>query len=128
MSSRESDLAQRELVVGVAAHLGREVEGHREPGLAVLYEVLEAGVGLHGGPEARVLAHGPWSATVHARVHAPRVRKLPGIRQPLGVLEVLAQVLGSVDRLYLDAGLRAAFVYVHGTSLIAPCPTILLAR
>src|SRR3712207_8337963 len=60
-------------MVGVASHLGRQVEGDGEARLAVGREVLEAGVGLFGGPEASVLAHGPGPAAVHARVDASRV-------------------------------------------------------
>ena len=39
--------------VRVVAHLGRQVEGDRQPGLALLEEVAEAPVGLLGGREAR---------------------------------------------------------------------------
>jgi hypothetical protein len=115
-------------VVRVAAHLGREVEGDGEPGLAVLYKVLEAGVGLTGGGEAGVLAHGPGSAAVHARVDAAGVRVLARITEPLGVVELFSQVLGPVDGFDLDPGLRAALVDVHCPSLIRLSVAILLAR
>ena len=106
-------------VVRVAAHLRGKVEGHGEPGLAVLGEVLEAGVGLSGRAETRVLAHGPRPAAVHARVGAAGVRVLARISQFLGVVEAF-QVLGLVEGLDLDPGLRTAlvpaFLGVHGAS------------
>ena len=58
------------VVVGVVAHLRRQVEGHREAGLALLQQVAVALVGLLGGAEAGVLAHGPEAAAVHGRLHA----------------------------------------------------------
>ena len=48
--------------VGVVAHLGRQVEGDRQAGLALLEEVAEALVGLGGRREAGVLAHRPEAA------------------------------------------------------------------
>ena len=54
-----TDLAGRELGVGVVAHLGGQVEGHRQAGLALVEQVPEALVGLRRGGEAGVLAHGP---------------------------------------------------------------------
>ena len=54
-----ADLALRLGRVGVVAHLGRQVEGDRQAGLALLEQVAEALVGLLGGREARVLAHRP---------------------------------------------------------------------
>ena len=64
--------------IGVVAHLGRQVERHRQPGLALLEEVPEAPVGLLGGREAGVLAHRPEAAPVHRRLDAPRERVLAG--------------------------------------------------
>ena len=46
-------LAQAERVVGVAAELGRQVEGHREPGRAVLDQVAVALVRLLGRSRSR---------------------------------------------------------------------------
>jgi hypothetical protein len=125
-----ADLAQAKLVVGVAAHLGGEVKGYGEAGLAVREKVLEAGVGLLGGAEARVLAHGPRPAAVHARVDTAGEGVLARFPELLGVVEVLSQVLGPIDWFDLDAGIRAPLVYVHAphTSLIRPCPAILQAR
>ena len=73
-----ADLALRLGCVGVVAHLGRQVEGDRQPGLALLEEVAEALVGLLGGREAGVLAHRPEAAAVHRRLDAPGERVLAG--------------------------------------------------
>ncbi len=73
-----ADLALRLGRVRVVAHLGRQVEGDRQPGLALLEEVAEAPVGLLGGREAGVLAHRPEPAAVHRRLDATGERVLPG--------------------------------------------------
>ena len=54
-------------VVGVVADLGGQVEGHGEAGGSLLEQVAVAPVGLGGGAEARVLAHGPEPAPVAGR-------------------------------------------------------------
>ena len=64
--------------VRVVAHLGRQVERDRQPGLALLEEVAEARVRLLGGGEARVLAHRPEAAAVHRRLDAAREGRLAG--------------------------------------------------
>ena len=106
-------------MVRVAPHLRGQVEGHGEPGLAVVYEVLEAGVRLAGRAETRVLAHGPRPAAVHARVGTAGVRVLSRISELLGVVEAF-EVLWLVEGLDLDPGLRTAlvpaFLGVHGSS------------
>ena len=71
-------LALRLRGVRVVAHLGRQVEGDREAGLALLQEVAEALVRLDGGREAGVLAHRPEAASVHRRLDAPGERGLAG--------------------------------------------------
>src|SRR5678816_908102 len=55
-----------------------QVEGHREPVLPGLEQVLVAGVRVGRGSEARELAHGPELGAVHARVGSARVRELTG--------------------------------------------------
>jgi hypothetical protein len=45
--------------VGIVSHLGRQIEGHREPGLPLLEEIAVALVGFLGGAETCILAHGP---------------------------------------------------------------------
>ena len=64
--------------VRVVAHLGRQVEGDRQPGLALLEEVAEAPVRLLGRREAGVLAHRPEAAAVHRRLDAAGERVLAG--------------------------------------------------
>ena len=65
-----SDLAERAGVVGVVAHQRGHVERGREPGLAVVEQVVEALVGLLAGAEAGELAHRPQPPAVHRLVHA----------------------------------------------------------
>ena len=90
-----ADLAHLALgpgVVGVVAHLGRQVEGARQPGLAGLEQELEALVGLLGRAEAGVLAHRPQLRAVHLGVDAPGVGERPRLAQLRGrvpALEVL---------------------------------------
>ena len=120
-------------MVGVAAHLRGEVEGDGEAGLAVLREVLEAGVGLLGGAETSVLAHGPGLAAVHGRVGAAGVGVLARVPELLGVVEAF-EIVGPVDGFDLDPGLRAtlvgAFLGVHCASspVVSGVLAILLAR
>ena len=64
--------------VGVVAHLGRQVERDRQPGLALLEEVAEPLVRLLGGREAGVLAHRPEAAPVHRRLDAAGEGRLAG--------------------------------------------------
>ena len=78
-----ADLAGGELGIGVVAHLGGQVEGDGEAGLALLEQVAEAFVGLGRGGEAGVLAHRPQSAAVHRRLHATREGELAGHPQGL---------------------------------------------
>ena len=65
-------------IVRVVAHLGREIERHREPGLAVGKEVAIAGVRFLGRAEAGVLPHRPEAPPVHRRLHAAGERRLTG--------------------------------------------------
>ena len=73
-----ADLARCERVVGVVAHLRRQVERDRQAGLAGAEQLVVAGVGLRGRAEPGVLAHGPGPAGVHRRVDAAGVGILPG--------------------------------------------------
>ena len=72
-----ADLSLRPRRVGVVAHLRRQVEGDRQPRLALLEEVLEPPVRLGGGREAGVLAHRPEPAAVHRRLDAAGEGELP---------------------------------------------------
>src|SRR5215211_4924635 len=106
-------------MVRVAPHLCWKVEGDGEAGLAVIYEVFEAGVRLARRAETRILAHGPWPAAIHARVGAAGVGVLSRVTEPLGIVETF-EILGLVEGLDLDPGLRMAlvpaFLGVHGLS------------
>ena len=84
-----ADLAGRALVVGVEPHLGRQVEGGREAGLALGEQELEALVGRLGRAEAGVLADRPVAAAVHRRLDAARERVLAGEAEVALVVEVL---------------------------------------
>ena len=90
------DLAVAERVVGVAAELGRQVEGHREAGRAVLDQVAVALVRVLGGREAGVLAHRPEPVAIHALVDAAGERVVAGLAEPL--LEVGGDVGLVVER------------------------------
>ena len=69
-------------VVGVVAHLGRQVEGDRQPAGAGLDQLVVALVGLRGGAEPGVLAHRPRPAGVHRRVDAAGERVRAGLAEP----------------------------------------------
>ena len=73
---RLPDLAGGHRVVGVVPHLGGEVKGHRQPGLALVEQVAEPLVRLCGGSHPRVLSHRPELSPVHRRVDAAGVRLL----------------------------------------------------
>ena len=105
--ARPTDLAVGDGVVGVVAELRREVEGHREAGLAAREQRVEARVRLLGGAEPRVLAHRPRPAAVHVRVRAARERELAGL------LARPDRVLRPVDRLHLDPRLGDVTVGRH---------------
>ena len=75
-----SDLALRHRMVGVVSHLGRQVEGDRQPRLPLAEEVAQAPIGPGGVAEAGVLPNGPEAAPVHGRLHAAGERG--GAREP----------------------------------------------
>ena len=62
------DLTSDRRIVRVVAHLCREIERHRQPGLAVLQEVAIPRVRLLRRPEPGVLPHRPQTAAVHRRL------------------------------------------------------------
>ena len=73
-----ADLTERLRRVTVVAHQRGHVEGHRQPGLAVVEEEAVALVGVGGAPEPGELAHRPQLSAVHRLVDAARVRVLTG--------------------------------------------------
>ncbi len=72
-------LAERVRVVGVVADLRGQVEGHGEPGRALLEEVAVAPVRLGGGAEAGVLPHRPQPPAVAGGVQAAGERVGAGL-------------------------------------------------
>ncbi len=100
------ELALGFLVVGVVAVERRHVVGDRQAGLAGGEQVLEAGVGVLGGAEAREHPHRPEARSVPRRMDAAGVRRLPG--QADARVRVLRRrtVPGAVDRVELDLAER----------------------
>ena len=72
------DLAERERVVGVAAHQGRQIERGREAVAAGREQIVEAAIGVDRGSEPREHPHRPQLRPVHRGVRAARVRVLAG--------------------------------------------------
>ena len=106
-----SDFAFGHRVVGVVAHLSRQVERDGEARAALLYDVTEASVGFFSGGEARVLPHRPELAVaVHVLADAARERIVARFAE-LG-LEVLAlYVFFGVYALQLVARQRRMFSF-----------------
>ena len=95
-------LALRARMVRVVAHLGGQVEGARQPGLARAEQELEPLVGRLGRAEPGVLAHGPQPAPVHVGPDPPGVG-VPAGRAQLLVGVPALEVVRPVDRADLDA-------------------------
>ena len=73
-----ADLARGARRIGVDAHLRRQVERDREPGLARGQQQAKSRVGLGRRAESGVLAHGPQTPAIHRRLNAARERETPG--------------------------------------------------
>ena len=73
-----ADLAGRERVIRVVAHLRRQIERDAQAGHPLVEQVAIAPIGLRGGAEARVLAHRPQPAAIHRRLDAAREGKRAG--------------------------------------------------
>ena len=102
-----ADLTLRAGMVGVVAHLGGEVEGAAEAGLARVEQEVEALVRLLGAAEARVLAHRPRPGPVHLLVDPAGVGRAAGSPElALGV--ELGEICVRVDRPDLDPRVRLA--------------------
>ena len=106
-----ADLAHGERIVGVEPDLGRQVEGHAEPGGALAQQVLVAAVRLLGVAHAGVLAHGPQAAAIHGGLHAAGVGKLSGIAEVAVVIHAL-EIDGRVQR--IDGDVRGGFLGFGG--------------
>ena len=121
-----ADLAVGHGVVRVIADLGGQVEGDREPGLALVEQVAVALVGFRRCAEACVLAHGPQAAAIHVFVDAPRVWECARRRF------LAAPILRRVNRLQRDAavvsegGLPPVATVGHvSTNSVSTPPTLL---
>ena len=67
-NTHASHFTGRERMIGIHAHLGRQIERDGKPGDALRQQITIAAVALFGGSEARILAHGPEAAAVHIRI------------------------------------------------------------
>ena len=108
-----ADLAVRDRLVAVVAHLGRQVEGHAEAAGAGLDELVVPLVRLLGGAEPGVLPHRPRAAGVHRRIHASGVGVLARLPQ-LGRRVEPGEVVRSVRLPDGQVGLGAGFLG-HGS-------------
>src|SRR5207248_4247151 len=119
-----ADLAgftQRDRGVRIVPHLRRQVEGDRQPRLALLEQEAVALVRLRRRAEAGVLAHRPQPRAVHRLVHAAREGILAG-----GLVgHVGRNVGGAVHASALAAprrrALGLALLTAHAGSLTAGC-------
>ena len=75
------DLAERERVIGIAAHQRREIEGDAQPGAAGRQQRLVARVGLLRRAEPGKLPHRPQLAAVAGGMNAARVGEDAGRRE-----------------------------------------------
>src|SRR5918996_1941203 len=90
-------------MIRIESHLRWQVERDRQPGLPVFEQVAETPIRLAGGPHTRVLAHGPQTPSVHARVDPARERRRAGCAD-IRVEIVPREILGPVDVAELDPG------------------------
>src|SRR4029078_9382527 len=98
-----SHLAKRELVIGVAPHQRRQVEGHAEPAAARLQQPLVPLVAFLRRAEPRELPHRPQLAAVAARVDTACVRERAGAAEVAALIEVL-KILGGIKAVDRSAG------------------------
>ena len=91
-------LAERELVVRVAAHQRGQIEGDAQTGSAGAQQRLVAFIRLFGRAEAGELPHRPELSAITGRMDPARVRKGAGIGQIARIVEI-GDVGGAVDAL-----------------------------
>ena len=97
--------AERQLVVGIAAHQRRQIERDAQAGAAGREQRLVALVGLLRRAEPGKLPHRPELAAVAGRVNAARVGERRPDRRGRGVVD-RRDVLGGVEALDRPAGNR----------------------
>src|SRR6185295_8536548 len=98
------DFSLRPWMVGVVAHQCREVERHRQTGLAMLEQELVALVGIGRAAEARELPHRPELAAIHRRMNAAGERILARAPELTVGVEAI-EIGGRIDRFFLDGHL-----------------------
>ena len=92
------DFAARELVIRVATHQRRQVEGDAETGAAGREQPTIALVGLLWRPEAGKLPHRPELAAVASGMNAARVREIPRGRPDRGRSRAIRCSAGCKER------------------------------
>ena len=89
-----ADFAERERMIGIAAHQRRQIERDAQPGAAGREQRLVARVGLLRRAEPGELPHRPELAAVAGRVDAARVGERAGIAEVARVVEA-GEVVGA---------------------------------
>src|SRR5262245_8044159 len=103
-------------MIGIAPHLGRQVEGHREPGLSLLEQVAVAAIGFFRGAKAGVLAHGPQPPAIHGRLDSAGEGIVAGKAEVAG--EVKSVGIGRiVDPIKFDSRGRGKMLLAFGAAL-----------
>ena len=95
-----ADIADDARMVGIVAAVGGQIEGDRKAHLPRLEIAAVEGVGLFGGREARILAHGPRPRGVHGGARPAHIGRQPGQR---GEMLEPGEVFRGVERLDGDA-------------------------
>src|SRR5260370_8347228 len=103
-------------MIRIAAHLRRQVERNRKPGLTLLEQVTVAAIGFLRAAETRVLAHRPQPSAIHRRLHAARKRILAGKADLVHKVEAV-QVVGIVSAFDLDSRAGDEIFLAFGPSL-----------
>src|SRR5205085_2590344 len=116
--SHLAHLAVGHRIVRVVTDLRRQVKGDREACLALLQKEAVTLVGLGGGAEAGVLAHGPEAGAVHLLVDAARERKRSRHRF------VARAIVHRVDGLEGEATVVLELTHASTNSVSTP-PTLL---
>ena len=85
-------------VVGIAPHLRRQIERHREARLALRQQIVVAAVRFRGGAEPGVLAHRPETRAVHVGLRSAREGGLAGKTEVSQRIEARRfEIVGAVD-------------------------------
>ena len=96
-----ADLTGCQGVIAVVADLRRQVESHAQTGLPVFEQEAITLVGLFGGGESGILAHGPETRAIHARLYAAGKRILARKAEPVEIRRTgrfIRWMVESIDR------------------------------